>query len=167
MNRLIGSLIDLARMDEEQTPIFAPFNISDAVYDTAKSFEHLILAKGLGMALEIEENIIYSGDESKIRQTVSILMDNAAKYCDKNGEIAVIFHAGKQIRLQVINDYSAADCDFSKVFERFYRADKARTPDGSYGLGLSIAKSIVDLHRGKIHAAIPEHGKLMFEVILN
>lgn len=167
MNRLIGSLIDLARMDEEQTPIFAPFNISDAVYDTAKSFEHLIHAKGLGMALEIEENIIYSGDESKIRQTLSILMDNAAKYCDKNGEIAVIFHAGKQIRLQVINDYSAADCDFSKVFERFYRADKARTPDGSYGLGLSIAKSIVDLHRGKIHTAIPEHGKLMFEVILN
>lgn len=167
MNRLIGSLITLARMDEEQSPVFAPFNLSDAVYDTAKSFEHLIHAKGKLLTFDIEDDIIYSGDESKIRQTISILMDNAAKYCDKKGKIAVKLTAKKQICLQVINDYTQAlDCDLNRVFERFYRADKARTPDGSYGLGLSIAKSIVELHKGKIYARRMEHGRIMFEIIL-
>ena len=155
-------------MDEEEAPVLTPFNLSDAVYDTAKSFEHLIHASGKIITFDIAEDIIYSGDESKIRQAVSILMDNAAKYCDNNGKIAVKLTAGKQIHLQIINDYAqTADCDLSRVFERFYRADKARTPDGSYGLGLSIAKSIIELHRGKIQARTLEHDRLLFEVFLN
>lgn len=168
MNNLIHSLITLARMDEEEAPVLTPFNLSDAVYDTAKSFEHLIHASGKIITFDIAEDIIYSGDESKIRQAVSILMDNAAKYCDNNGKIAVKLTAGKQIHLQIVNDYAqTADCDLSRVFERFYRADKARTPDGSYGLGLSIAKSIIELHRGKIQARTLEHDRLLFEVFLN
>lgn len=102
------------------------------------------------------------------RQVVSILLDNAAKYCDEKGKVAVrLSSGGRQIRLQVINDYkNASDCDFTQVFERFYRADKARTSDGSYGLGLSIAKSIVELHKGEIRAKVLEHDRVMFEVIL-
>ncbi len=168
MSSLIHSLITLARMDEGETLVLAPFNLSDAVYDTAKSFEHLIHANGKLITFDIADDIIYAGDESRLRQVVSILMDNAAKYCDRNGKIAVKLTAEKHIHLQIINDYaSAADCDLSRVFERFYRADKARTPDGSYGLGLSIAKSIIELHKGKIHAKALEHDRLMFEVLLN
>lgn len=168
MNSLVRSLITLARMDEEQSPVFAPFNLSDAVFDTAKSFEPLIHAGGRLITFDIADDIICLGDESKLRQVASILMDNAAKYCDKNGKISVKLTAEKQIRLQVINDYTgAADCDLSRVFERFYRADKARTPDGSYGLGLSIAKSIIEQHKGEIHAKALEHNRLLFEVILS
>lgn len=168
MNHLIRSLITLARMDEEEAPVLTPFNLSDAVYDTAKSFEHLIHASGKSITFDIAEDIIYSGDESKLRQVVSILMDNAAKYCDSNGKIAVKLTAGKHIHLQIINDYAqAADCNLSRVFQRFYRADKARTPDGSYGLGLSIAKSIIELHRGKIQARALGYDRLLFEVFLN
>ncbi len=167
MNGLVRSLITLARMDEEQKPVFAAFSLSDAVFDTAKSFEHLIHAKQMLITFDIEENLMYVGDESKIREVVSILMDNAVKYCDANGKIAVRLKDGKQIRLQVINDFSNAEsCELDKVFERFYRADKARTSDGSYGLGLSIAKSIVELHGGTISARSLEHDRVVFEVIL-
>lgn len=167
MNGLVQNLITLARMDEEQRPVFSPFHLSDAVYDTARSFENLIHSQGRLVTFDIAENIICLGDESRMRQVVSILMDNAAKYCDEKGKIAVRLRADRQIRLQVTNDFhNAGSCDFEKVFERFYRADKARTPDGSYGLGLSIARSIVELHKGQIRARVLEHHRVMFEVTL-
>ena len=167
MNGLVQSLITMARMDEEQKPVFTSFNLSDAVYDTAKSFEHLIHTKQMIITFDIAENIHYVGDESKIREVVSILMDNAVKYCDENGKVSVRLKDDKQPRLQVINDFAnIADCELDKVFERFYRADKARTPDGSYGLGLSIAKSIAELHGGTITARPLEHDRVVFEVIL-
>ncbi len=167
-NGLIRNLITLARMDEEQSPVLAAFSFSDAVYDTAKSFQHLAHLDDKFMTLHIADNITYVGDESKLRQLVSILIDNAIKYCDKNGTISVTLTADKQIRLQVINDYAhAADCDLSRVFERFYRADKARTPNGSYGLGLAIAKSITELHKGEIHARTLNRSKFLFEVLLH
>ena len=167
MNGLVRSLITLAKMDEEQKPVFSAFNFSDAVLDTAKSFENLIHSKGRVLTLDIAENVTYLGDESRLRQVVSILIDNAVKYCDEKGKIAVRFTADKSIRLQVTNDYTASeDFDPEKVFERFYRADKARTPDGSYGLGLSIAKSITELHKGGIRAKVLDHGRVQFEVTL-
>ena len=167
MNGLVRSLITLAKMDEEQKPVFAVFNLSDAVFDTVKSFENLIHANGKLLTLDIAENITYSGDESRLRQLVSILMDNAVKYCDEKGKIAVRFTADKTVRLQITNDYKGPEgFDPEKVFERFYRADKARTPDGSYGLGLSIAKSITELHKGEIRAKVLDHERVQFEVML-
>lgn len=167
LNHLVRSLITLAKMDEEQKPVFTPFHFSDAVFDTAKSFESLLHSQGKLLTLDIAENITYNGDESKLRQMVSILMDNAVKYCDEKGKVAVKLTGDRQIRLQVINDYADTEnFEADKVFERFFRADKARTSDGSYGLGLSIAKSIVELHKGTIRAKVLEHGRIMFEVIL-
>lgn len=167
MNGLVRSLITLAKMDEEEKPVFSLFHLSDAVFDTAKSFEGLLHSRGRLLSLDIAENIRYNGDESRLRQVVSILMDNAVKYCDEKGKVTVKLFRDRQVRLQVINDFSDAEnCELDKVFERFYRADRARTPDGSYGLGLSIAKSIVELHRGQIRAKALEHGRIMFEVTL-
>lgn len=167
MNGLVRSLITLAKMDEEQKPVFSPFNLSDAVYDTAKSFENMIHSKGRLLVFDIAEDITYTGDESALRQVVSILIDNAAKYCDEQGKVVVRLSRDKQIRLQVINDFTnAAECDFSRVFERFYRADRARVSDGSYGLGLSIAKADVELHKGEIRVRTLEHDRVMFEVVL-
>lgn len=167
MTRLVRSLITLARMDEAQSPVFSLFNFSDAVYDTAKSFENLIFVAGKQLSLDIQEGIHCTGDESMLRQAAAILMDNAAKYCDEKGLIKVRVTEDRVIRLQVINDYASIDsCDLSRVFQRFYRADEARTPDGSYGLGLSIAKSIIDQHKGIIQARALDHGRLMFEITL-
>lgn len=75
--------------------------------------------------------------------------------------------ADKAVQLQVTNDCIVPDgFDLEKVFERFYRADRARTPDGSYGLGLAIAKSVVELHKGEISVKVLDHGKIRFEVVL-
>lgn len=167
MNSLIRSLITLAKIDEEQAPMFAVFNLSDAVYDTSRSFESLLHSQGKLIAFDIAEDIRYNGEESRLRQVVSILMDNAAKYCDEGGKVTVRLSRDKGIRLQVVNDFAdVSDFDPDKVFQRFYRADRARTPDGSYGLGLSIAKSIVEQHKGNIRAKILEHERVMFEVSL-
>lgn len=168
MSGLVQNLIALAKMDEEQKPVFSSFNLSDAVYDTVMSLENLIRSRERSLSLDIEEGVFCTGDESRLRQLVSILMDNAAKYCDEKGVISVSLKADRMIRLQVVNDYDAVDsCDLEQVFLRFYRADKARTPDGSYGLGLSIARSIVELHRGTIHAKALGHDKILFEVLLH
>lgn len=167
MNGLVRNLITLAKMDEEEKPVFASFNFSDAVYDTAKSLENLIHAKDRILTLDIADDILYLGDESKLRQVVSILMDNAVKYCSEHGKIAVRLVEDKSVRLLVTNDYTASESfDPEKVFERFYRADKARTSDGSYGLGLSIAKSIVEMHKGEIRTKALEHNRVRFEIIL-
>ena len=167
LNVLVQNLITLAKMDEEQRPVFTSFLLSDAVYDTAKSFENLIHSQKRFISFSIAEGIICTGDEARLREAISILIDNAVKYCDEKSTITVVLKAGRQIHLQVTNDcHSAADCDFGKVFERFYRADKARSSDGSFGLGLSIAKSIVELHKGEIHAKLLENNRVMFEITL-
>lgn len=167
MNSLVRSLITLAKMDEEQALAPAPFSLSDAVYDTAKSFEGLLHSHGKLIAFDIAENIRYNGEESRLRQVVSILMDNAAKYCDEGGKVTVKLARDKAVRLQIVNDFSdIRHFDPTKVFERFYRADKSRTSDGSYGLGLSIARSIVEQHKGNIRAKTLEHDRVMFEVTL-
>ena len=167
MNGLVRSLITLAKMDEEEKPVFTSFNLSDAVYDTAKSFENLIHAKGRILTLDIEDNIIYLGDESKLRQVVSILVDNAVKYCSEQGKIAIRLTTQKSVQLTVTNDYTVSEgFDPDKVFERFYRADKARTSDGGYGLGLSIAKTIIEMHKGEIRAKVLEHNRVRFEAVL-
>lgn len=166
MNSLVRNLITLAKMDEEQKPVFEAFNLSDATFDTAKSFENLILSQSKNIELEINDGLTYKGDESKIRQVIAILIDNAVKYCDANGKITVKLYSDKQIKLQVINDYKDVNsCHLDKLFERFYREDKARTSDGSYGLGLSIAKSIVDMHQSKLCAKKYSDKQIMFEIV--
>lgn len=167
MDGLVRSLITLAKMDEGQKPVFTRFSLSDAAFDTARSFEHLSRAKGRELALDISDGIFCLGDESRIRQMISILMDNAVKYCDAEGKISVSLHAGRGIRLQITNDYAkASEFEPEKVFERFYRADKARTEPGSYGLGLSIARSIARQHRGEIRAKALDGCRVRFEVTL-
>lgn len=167
MNSLVRSLITLARMDEGEKPVFSSFNLSDAVYDTAKSFENLSRSKGKKLILEITDDIMCYGDESGLRQTVSILTDNAVKYCDEGGRIVLKLQAEKSVRLQVINDFAnVTELDLNQLFQRFYRADKARTSDGSYGLGLSIARSVIEQHKGTIQAKALPGGKILFEVLL-
>jgi signal transduction histidine kinase len=156
MAKLIQSLIGLTRVDEGAKKLAsARFNLSDAVYDTAMTFATPAARRELTVSADVPPDICVQGDEASARQLVSILMDNAVKYADDQGKIAVrLALAGKYAHLTVSNPYKCGTAlRTDRVFDRFYRASEARTGDGSYGLGLSIAKSIVDAMKGKISAA--------------
>lgn len=168
MQKLVNHLIPLARMDEEENRVMMErFSISDAIVDTAAAFEGLANRENKKFILDIAPALEYVGDEAAIRQLTALLIDNAVKYCDAGGEISVRLRGGKHLSLSVGNTYAEADqLPLDRLFDRFYRADSARTSNGSYGLGLSIAKSIVERHRGTLRVQ-SVNGSVIFTVRLS
>ncbi|MBE6591044.1 MAG: HAMP domain-containing histidine kinase [Ruminococcaceae bacterium] len=168
MAELVNQLVALSRMDEEeQRPRIAELSLGETVYDTVSEFEPLALSRGKTVTASIDRSLKCRGDESLLRRLVGILMDNAVKYCDKGGEISVSLQGGRCPTLTVENSYSAVDeLDTERLFDRFYRADRARTFNGGYGLGLAMARSIVQKHRGEI-SAYKKDGAIGFKVILH
>lgn len=173
MCSLIGKMLQLAKLDEDGlVQNLETFNLGDAVYDTAMSFSGLAGIKGLTLNVETDPELYITGDEETIRQTVSILVDNALKYCDKNGTITVrtVRTARTLFRekavITVRNTFSeAGTLDTEKLFDRFYRADQAHAANNSYGLGLTMAKAIIEKHNGTIRAA-GEKDTIVFTVTL-
>ncbi len=154
MTELVNRLVSLARMDEENTKLpKEPFSLSEVVLDTVSAFAPHINRQHKKLVTEIPDDIPYHGNEAAIRQLISILMDNAVVYCDPGGVIAVTLRGGKHPAVLVDNTYTAVDSiELERLFDRFYRADKARTYGGGFGIGLSIAKAIVEKHHGEIRA---------------
>ena len=153
---LVGQLVTLTRLDEgSENTEKVEFSLSDAVYDVVYPFEVVIDNEEKTLIQNIDENIKFKGDEKSIRQLISILMDNAVKYSSEHGIIKVSLNErGKKIVLEVFNETEAVEKGSNNVlFERFYRTDKSRNSQtGGTGIGLSIAKGIVQNHKGKINA---------------
>lgn len=172
MRSLINQMIQMSKLDEgKQTLVFENFNLSDAVYDTALSFSSVAAARNLTLETDIAPEIFFCGNETALRQVVAILTDNAVKYCDEKGRILVSLKqtsgnfGREKLSLCVRNTFcGAAALNTGKLFERFYRADQAHTAGNSYGLGLSIAKSIVEHHRGKIEAVNVNGEEIAFSI---
>ena len=166
LRKLVNNLVTLSRLDEERPA--GPkvrFSLSDAVYDTAMTFSATAERSGKHLRVTVEPDVFIAGDEGAVRQLASILLDNAVKYTDQGGEIAVSLIGGRRPVLSVENDYSAVnELALSRLFDRFYRADPARTGDGSHGLGLSIARSIAETHRASIRAEKAGEGRLRLRV---
>ena len=115
----------------------------------------------------MEESVCLDGDEALLCRMIGILLDNAIKYCDPEGQITVTLRKNRHITLAVENTYAAVgDLELSRLFDRFYRADKARTFTGGYGVGLSIAKAIAEKHRGDITAYQKGDSRIGFKVTL-
>ncbi len=168
MTELVNRMVQLARMDEENAQLqMCEFDFSDAVLDTVSAFAPAIDRNGKSLSTDICEHVICIGDEASIRQVVSILMDNALKYCDMGGEIHVSLSGGRHPILTVVNSYSAIlSLETDRLFDRFYRADRARTYGTGYGIGLSMAKAIVEKHHGGISVHNIENNKIGFKVKL-
>lgn len=155
MRGLVESLLELARVDNGTAKMsFAEVDYSTLVSDEAMTFEPLLFEKELMLESAIEEGIRLRGSESHLRQVVDILLDNAMKYAKGPNTVGIFLkRQGNHCLLTVANPGDPISPeDLKSIFKRFYRIDKARTRDGSYGLGLSIADSIVKEHRGKIWA---------------
>ena len=156
MKSLVENMLELAKSDAEQTKQkMKSVDLSKLILDTAISFEGVFIEKGLTVESSVEPGIIVRGNEQAMQQVVDILLDNAQKYSTPGGETSVRLYSSSQGKCQLKVSNPGAEIppeDLKKIFQRFYRMDKARSRDGSFGLGLSIAESIVTQHGGRIWA---------------
>lgn len=168
MTELVNQLVALSRMDEENSKLnIAQIPFGQLVFDTVSEFESLANGRGKKLSLNIDRSIVYLGDEMLLHRLIGILLDNAVKYCDEDGEIKVTLEKRRRIILSVENTYAAVgEIELNKLFDRFYRADKARKFTGGYGVGLSMAKSIAEKHKGEITAYKKDKTNIGFKVVL-
>ena len=168
MTELVNQMVALSRMDEEEHPIsVSEFSLGKLVFDTVSEFETLAKDSGRTITSSVDKEITYLGDEALLYRLIGILMDNAIKYCDQDGEVSVTLRRGRRVALTVENTYSAVgEIELHRLFDRFYRADKARRFTGGYGIGLSMAKAIVEKHKGEITAYKKDGSHIGFKVVL-
>ncbi len=151
MGALVRQLLELARM-ENVAPQTESLDFSRIVDGELLPFESVAFEHGLELTSDISDGIRVNGDASRLKQLVSILIDNAIRHSEKGKEVAVTLKADRGCaRLSVVNSGKEIPAELQKqIFERFYRIDTARSDDGHFGLGLSIAKAITDSHQGSI-----------------
>ncbi|AST58426.1 histidine kinase [Thermoanaerobacterium thermosaccharolyticum] len=170
MTKLINDLLSLAKMEDLRFEMQkVPFNMSDAVNDVILSMEAVAAEKDIKLIRSIEPDIIVKSDSERIKQVITILFDNAVKYTDKKGQIEISLTKSKRhVTFSIKNSGKGiAKQDLPKIFDRFYRADSSRTHDtGSYGLGLSIAKTIIERLGGEIYAESVENEYTTFTFTL-
>jgi len=170
LDKLVRNLLMLSKMDEDEIKrIFTDFDLSRTVDETASPFRAVAEMQNKKFIMDIQPGLMFRGDESSISQLVSTLVDNAMKYSDEEGTIKVSLHASKKgIKLEVFNTVEKIEQEnLEKLFDRFYRADSSRSRDtGGYGIGLSIARSIVEAHHGKISAKSMDGKSICFTVKL-
>lgn len=155
MDVLVRQLLDVACLDDaEPVERREVFSLSEVVYQATLPFESLAFEQDIRYTTDIQENCSFCGDPERIRQVAGILLDNAFKYCRFGGEVSLqLRQEGRHLVLEVYNTGPGiAPEDLPHIFERFYRCDKARTGNGSYGLGLAIARAAVEAAGGKITA---------------
>jgi two-component system sensor histidine kinase CiaH len=154
MKHLVEDMLSLAKSDGAgPKPVLNRLNYSYLVSGTVLMFEAGVFESGKRLEYNIKDNLFVMGDESRLRQLVEILLDNACKYGASDGLISIRLQADKNDAvLEITNEgETVPQEELPKLFERFYRADKARS-SGGHGLGLSIAQTIVNEHAGKITA---------------
>lgn len=170
LTSLTNQMVALSRLDENPEPKeMTEFNLSDVAYEVIDHFVALSEVTGKKINMEIQDGITYKGDENSIRQLISILVDNAMKYAVQTELIDIsLKRDGRKIRFMLRNLTDGMQEGAQDIlFERFYRPDSSRNSEtGGSGIGLSLAKSIVEVHKGKITAKCDGEGYITFMVTL-
>ncbi len=167
LTAMVKNLTALARMNEDEERTFAAFEFSTAAEETVKQFQPIFDRKNISFSAQIMPELVYTGDETLIRQLFSVIFDNAAKYCRSECRLSVEKH-GKKITISLSNDAEGIEKGkLDRCFERFYRTDHARASEveGS-GIGLSLAKEIVAVHKGSISAYAETDENFTVKIIL-
>jgi signal transduction histidine kinase len=154
MKALVDGMLFLAKSDAARTPSsFMPLNFSDIVWSSVLPFESVAYELQVTLESHIAPDVCLQGDEGQLKQLTAILLDNACKYAGENGKVTVFLEKCQdKARLAVHNTGTPIPPDqLPRIFDRFIRADSSRArSQGGYGLGLAIAKTIVEGHKGKI-----------------
>ncbi|MCM3711291.1 ATP-binding protein [Sporosarcina luteola] len=152
LNKLINDLVELNHLQEDlYVLIDEPIVIAQIILDTLDLFNILISEKGMELRIDIEEDLILTGDPKRIQQVFYNIIDNAVKYSVDEGIISIqLKSVGQYAEFKVTNEgISIPEDDIDRIGERFFRTDKARNrTTGGSGLGLSIVKEIIRLHGG-------------------
>ncbi len=169
MAELVNNMLYLAKSEDGNSkPVLDALNFSDLTTEIVLPFESICFEKEKNLLVNILPDVYIKGDAPSLRQLISILLDNACKYSDTNGQIEVfLYPEGDKAVLVVRNSGEPIPReDINKIFERFYRVNKARSrTEGGYGLGLSIAKTIVNAHGGKITVTSSSQDGTIFKCI--
>lgn len=169
LNHLVNEMLTLTRIDNTiSKENFKSFNFGDSLFDVVLPFESIAYEKGIRFNINIDEVTDYFGDENNIQKLAEILIDNAMSYTAKGGIVDVdAYENSKAVTLSVTNTGEPiSDEKKVEIFDRFYRESKSRERTSNhYGLGLSIANTIVKKHNGKITVE-SKNGKNTFTVTL-
>ena len=169
MSKLVKNLVTLSRLDEGvPLPDMTEFSLSDAAWEAAEPFTMRAKAQGKSFSQSISPGFAMKGDMAAVQQLISILLDNAFKYSDENGEIRLSLYP--QHKNNIIEVYNTCPPDslgdIDRFFDRFYRADSSRKYDGGTGIGLAIAKATAQALGGSINAETADGRSIVFKVIL-
>ena len=168
LTELVNSLITLAKIQENKKPELQDIGFSEIVTESVAAFRPVIENQGKALKQSIEEKVVVRANAALSREILSILLDNAAKYCDEGGEVSVrLVSSGKNAVLSVENTFKEGEGqDFSRFFDRFYRGDVSHNSEKKgYGIGLSIAGRIAEVSGGLIKASY-EGQNIIFELTL-
>ncbi|MFT4105594.1 MAG: HAMP domain-containing sensor histidine kinase [Lacrimispora sp.] len=156
MKQLVEDMLFLARSDHgERSQVYAAVDFSYLVTSAVLVYEPVIYDEEKEFSYEIEDRLSVMGDEARLQQVIHILLDNAGKYSPSGGSIRLTLQKGEHntLLMKVSNEGEPIPKEeLEQIFLRFYRCDDSRSGHGSFGLGLSIAQSIVNDHKGKIWA---------------
>ena len=165
MRSLVESMLEMARVDNGAIKLKTDLlDLSQLVSDAVLSFQLLYEEAQMGLRCAVSEEIRILGSEQHLYQVMDVLLDNALKYSAPKSMVSVdLVRAGRNCILSVRSPGEPLpEEELQNIFKRFYRADKARERNGSYGLGLSIADSIVQAHKGKIWAESQEDSNIFY-----
>lgn len=169
MKSLVEDMLYLAANDAKKEVVFDDIDLSKEASRAVMQFEARAFEKGNTIEdSEIEKGVYIEGDVSGIRRMISILLDNACKYSHPNTIIQVALTTSKKECVLTVSDEGdpiPKEME-EEIFDRFVRTDESRHRVGGYGLGLAMAKDIVEIHDGEISARTGKDGRTVFEVVL-
>ena len=169
MDSLINDLILMSRMEETQdTPGISKVNLSRIAEEKVQDRLVIVEQKQVKVEKDLQTDVTCMGDEKNLGRVIEILLDNAVKYVSDGGVISLSCTSeGKKVRFSIENTCGELpQGDLRRLFDRFYRADEARTHQtgskGGYGIGLSMADAIIRRQHGKIRAERVQPDRIRF-----
>ncbi|MDU0850203.1 MAG: ATP-binding protein, partial [Staphylococcus epidermidis] len=167
---LVTDLLDLSHIEQQKELEINYMNLSELAINIIDNLQTQAYNKRIKIQSEIEKDVIIEAHENKIAQVITNLLSNAINYSSEDNKVIVrVYRNDNKVYLE-IQDYGIgiSETDQKRIFERFYRVDKARSRDsGGTGLGLSITKHIVEAHNGRIDVkSAPGKGSI-FKVLFN
>lgn len=170
LTNLINSLVAFSRVEEDDNIDRIRFSLTKLVNARLEDFNELAIFKNKIFISSIQKEIFYFGEKQTITQVIDILLDNAVKYADLNSQIYVELYTVKRDIFFIVKNKAKEikKGDLNKVFDRFYRLDESRNSKiKGYGIGLSLAKLIIDKHKSTIKAYSQKDGEFIIEIKLS